>query len=55
MFGVQRSNIKENIIKKINHSILIAKMCIIIFFFTENELHDLLGYNGWTAASEKLN
>ena len=28
MFGVQRSNIKENIIKKINHIILIAKMCI---------------------------
>ena len=30
MFGVQRPNVKENIIKKINHIILIAKMCISI-------------------------
>ena len=30
IFGVQRSNIKENTIKKINHILLIAKIIIII-------------------------
>ena len=38
MFGVQRSNIKENIIKKINHIILIAKMCISIFKKTNSKI-----------------
>ena len=35
MFGVQRSNVKENIIKKINHIILIAKMCISLLVFKQ--------------------
>ena len=38
MFGVQRSNIKENIIKKINHIILIAKMCISTFKKTNSKI-----------------
>ena len=38
MFGVQRSNIKENISKKINHIILIAKMCISIFKETNSKI-----------------
>ena len=31
MFGVQSPKVQENIIKKINHIILITKMCISIF------------------------
>ena len=31
MFGVQRSNIKKTSSRKLNHIILIAKMCISIF------------------------
>ena len=40
MFGVQRSNIKENISMKINYIILKANK-----YFYENELQDCLGYN----------
>ena len=38
MFGVQRSNIKENIRKKINHIILTAKICISIFKKTNSKI-----------------
>ena len=37
MFGMQRSNVKENI-KKINHIILIPELCISIFKKTNSKI-----------------